>query len=69
MEITRGDMVTLWNGNTFRVKSKQVTLDSCSRPIVSVFTGRFYIPVDVWTIVAVNGVAVADMPQQMSLFP
>lgn len=68
MDIQRGDIVTLFNGKTHTVKSSHVVLNSCGTPIVSVFTGEFYIPVEVRSITAVNGVSVVDMPRQMSLF-
>lgn len=67
-EIKRGDKVTLWNGDTFTVKSARPVASSYGVMIVSVFTGAFYIPVEVRSITAVNGAPVADMPQQLSLF-
>ena len=45
MDIKRGDIVTLFNGQTYTVKSSHVVLNSCGAPIVSVFTGDCYIPV------------------------
>lgn len=68
MDIRRGDSVTLFNGKTYTVKSSHVVPNSCGSPIVSVFTGEFFVPVEVRSITAVNGVSIDDMPTQMSLF-
>ena len=68
MDIRRGDSVTLFNGKTYTVKSSHVVLNSCGAPIVSVFTGDCYIPVEVRSIVAVNGISVDDIPRQMDMF-
>ena len=68
MDIKRGDIVTLFNGQTYTVKSSHVVLNSCGAPIVSVFTGDCYIPVEVRSIVAVNGISVDDIPRQMDMF-
>lgn len=68
MDIQRGDVVTLFNGKTYTVKSSHVVLNSCGAPIVSVFTGDCYIPVEVRSIVAVNGISVDDIPRQMDMF-
>ena len=68
MDIRRGDSVTLFNGKTYTVKSSHVVLNSCGALIVSVFTGDCYIPVELRSIVAVNGVSVDDIPRQMDMF-
>ena len=68
MDIQRGDVVTLFNGKTYTVKSSHVVLNSCGAPIVSVFTGDCYIPVELRSIVGVNGVSVDDIPRQMDMF-
>lgn len=68
MDIGRGDSVTLFNGKTYTVKSSHVVLNSCGAPIVSVFTGDCYIPVELRSITAVNGVSVDDIPRQMDMF-
>ena len=68
MDIQRGDVVTLFNGKTYTVKSSHVVLNSCGAPIVSVFTGDCYIPVELRSITAVNGVSVDDIPRQMDMF-
>ena len=68
MDIQRGDVVTLFNGKTYTVKSSHVVLNSCGAPIVSVFTGDCYIPVEARSIVAVNGISVDDIPRQMDMF-
>ena len=68
MDIRRGDSVTLFNGKTYTVKSSHVVPNSCGAPIVSVFTGDCYIPVELRSITAVNGVSVDDIPRQMDMF-
>ena len=68
MDIRRGDIVTLFNGQTYTVKSSHVVLNSCGAPIVSVFTVDCYIPVELRSITAVNGVSVDDIPRQMDMF-
>jgi len=68
LNLKRGDIIMTRSGYTSTVASNGVHLNSCGRPIVSVFTGQFYIPCDVDAIVTVNGVLVDDIPQQAELW-